>query len=83
MNVYREIMSLFEVTAANLYNMDETGLQLGMLCNAKQVIPTEGANVNCHLGHTQESITFIECISVLRRILSPMIILAAKTHRDS
>jgi hypothetical protein len=68
---------------SNIYNMDETGIQLGMLGTVKVIVPAGPSRNTRGAPQTRESVTAIECIAADGTYLPPMVIFASKTHRDS
>jgi hypothetical protein len=71
------------VLPENVYNMDETGIMLCFLTSKKVLVghddPTNGRGA----GVKRELVTAIECISADGRVISPLIIWAASTHRSN
>ena len=67
----------------NIYNMDDTGILLGHLRTAKQVIVPGEPTPHHKAPSTRESATILECVSTSGRVLKPTIILKAKTHQNN
>jgi hypothetical protein len=72
-----------DILPENVYNMDETGIMLCFLTSKKVLVghddPTNGRGA----GVKRELVTAIECISADGRVISPLIIWAASTHRSN
>jgi hypothetical protein len=80
---YKLFEELLEVLIKeNIYNMDETGIMLGIQNRMRCVVDINVKNRIRKSSQTRESATIIECISASGMVLSPMVIIAAKTHRN-
>jgi hypothetical protein len=69
------------VPLENIYNMDETGIQLGVQHTAACIVDTDVYSRVCKSAENRENATIIECISASGRVLSPMVIMGVKTHQ--
>ncbi len=72
-----------DIKAYNIYNMDETGVMLGMLWTAKRIITTNVPIPYCRCPQTCKSATVLKCVSATGRAIQPMIIVKAKSHRNN
>jgi hypothetical protein len=70
------------ILPGNVYNMDETGVILSMLGSVKVLVGKD--NQRNHKGAVvkRTMVTAIECISADGRLLLPLIIWPASTHRS-
>jgi hypothetical protein len=68
--------------AENVYNMDETGMQLSFLATRKYVVHKDDWRKCRGVGVKRQLLTTIECISTDGKSLSPLIIWSASTHRS-
>ena len=73
-------MALPDVGCHNLYNMDESGIQFGVLQQAKRLITTDTFRPSCRSPHNRELATIIDCISAIGTSIQPTVILSAKSH---
>jgi hypothetical protein len=65
----------------NIYNMDETGVLLSLLKELKVLVDAYSLRAYRGAGVKRELITVIECISGDFRVLPPLVIWPASTHR--
>jgi DDE superfamily endonuclease len=65
----------------NIYNMDETGVLLSLLKELKVLVDASSLKAYRGAGVKRELITVIECISGDFRVLPPLVIWPASTHR--
>ncbi|EED17036.1 hypothetical protein TSTA_020940 [Talaromyces stipitatus ATCC 10500] len=70
----------YKITPSNIFNFDETGFRLGH--GEKEAIITAYECNEIDSAGNRESITIIECINVLGKIIPPFIILAGKAHLE-
>jgi hypothetical protein len=63
-----------------VYNMDETGVMLSMLCSVKVLVGKDNTRDYRGVRIKRITMTIIECISGDSRYLNPMIIWLASTH---
>jgi hypothetical protein len=85
--VLEDYLDLFKemicsMIAENVYNMDETGVQLGVDKVEACVVDKTVLNRVRKSPQDRESATVIECISATGCPLTPFVILGAKTHRS-
>ncbi len=72
-----------EIKAYNIYNMEETGVMLGMLRTVKQVVATDVPTPYRRAPQTRESATVLECVAATGRAIKRMVIVKAKSHRNN
>ena len=71
------------VVPENVYNMDETGVMLSMLSCVKVLVGRDDLRDYRGAGVKRTMVTAIECISADGRVLLPLIIWPASTHRSN
>lgn len=76
-----KVLQAPDIVSENIYNMDETGVMLGMPGSVKVLVSKD--DLRDHRGaHVERTVvTAVECISMDGRSLKPMIIWPASTHR--
>ena len=80
-DIFESVMARPGVNPINVYNMDESGLQIGVLPSSmKRLVSTDVDLPYFRSPQNRESVTSIECISGMGRALSPAIIMRAKSH---
>ena len=72
-----------DVRPENLYNMDETGVQLGVPHAIKVLLDSKDRKKVRGVGLNRDLVTAIECISADGRSLPPLIIWPAASHRSN
>lgn len=72
-----------DVHPENVYNMDETGVLLGVLHTLKVLVGKDDLGKTRGAGAKRTLITAIECISADGRSLPPLIIWPAASHRSN
>jgi hypothetical protein len=92
-NTYGKMVHWFEViekvlqdpavVPENVYNMDETGVMLSMLSCVKVLVGRDDVRDYRGAGVKRTMVTAIECISGDGRVLLPLIIWPASTHRSN
>ena len=82
-DVIRKVLHDPAVLQENVYNMDETGVMLSKL-NSVKVLVSKDNQHSCRGARVKRtSITAIECVSAAGKLLDPMIIWPASTHRTN
>ena len=81
--LFNKTMEEHRILQANTYNMDEKGVLLGRSATSKVIVSAEARAKFIQQPGTRESITIVECVGGHGQIISPLIIWAAKTHRNS
>jgi DDE superfamily endonuclease len=81
--VIRRVIQDPAILPKNLYNMDETGVMLGMLGSVKVLVGKDDLRDYRGAGVKRTMVTAIECISADGRSLLPLIIWPASTHRSN
>jgi hypothetical protein len=71
------------VLPENVYNMDKTGVMLSMLGSAKVLVGKDEQQGGRGGSVKRTMVTAIECISADGRVLLPLIIWPASTHRSN
>jgi hypothetical protein len=92
-NIHGKITQWFEVIGEvlrdpavlpeNVYNMDETGVMLSKLGSVKVLVGKDDLRDYRGAGEKRTMVTAIECISPDGRVLLPLIIWPASTHRSN
>ena len=92
-NIYEKVVHWFTVMgpelrhpairAENVYNMDETGVQLSVLGTQKVLVSREDVSGCRGTGVKRDLITAVECIAADGRSLAPLIVWPSVTHRSS
>lgn len=92
-NIHGKITQWFEVIGEvlrdpailpeNVYNMDETGVMLSMLGSVKVLVGKNDPRDYRGVGVKRTMVTAVECISADGRVLLPLIIWPALTHRSN
>ncbi|KAJ6258131.1 hypothetical protein Dda_7047 [Drechslerella dactyloides] len=79
---YHQIVQKHDILPQNCWNMDETGFLIGYATKAKVVLPASKKHDKfvLHDGN-RESVTMVECGSMLGEFCPPMVIFGAKTQR--
>lgn len=80
----KEAKIKYGVHEDDIYNVDETGFQIG--CVGSEFVLTGSENRGmCHVLEqtNQEWVTSIECVSAVGRVLDPLIIFKGKVHLQS
>jgi hypothetical protein len=67
----------------NVYNMDKIGVMLSMLGSVKVLVGKDDIRGYRGAGVKRTMVTAIECISADGRLLHPLIIWPASTHRSN
>ena len=80
--LFKQVIDCPGVIPSNVYNMDESGIQLEVLWNAKRLVAGKTVSQILKSPHDRESITVVECISCIGQALTHMIITKAKTHQN-
>jgi DDE superfamily endonuclease len=75
------MLQMPDIELGNVYNMDETGTMLCKLNSTKVVVGRDDKREYRGAGVERESISAIECISGGGKLLHPMIIWPAASHR--
>ncbi|KAI1665637.1 DDE superfamily endonuclease [Pyrenophora tritici-repentis] len=91
--IYTKVTEWFEVIGKvlqdlailpeNVYNVDETGVMLSMLGSVKVLVGREDIRGYRGAGVKRTMVTAIECISANGRVLDPLVIWPASTHRSN
>ena len=80
-DLIKTVLDMPDVLRSNVYNMDETGLQIGVLpSNVKRLVASSEVAPVYKSPNTRESVTAIECIAADGRVLAPALLLKAKQH---
>jgi hypothetical protein len=92
-NIFRKITQRFKVIAEvlrdpailpeNVYNMDETGVMLSKLGSVKVLVGKDDSRNYRGAGKKRTMVTAVECISANGRVVLPLIIRPASTHRSN
>lgn len=92
-NIYEKVAHWFTVIERelhdpailpeNVYNMDETGIMLGVLNSQKFFVERNEPRKYRKTGVNRTLVTAVECISADGRSLSPLIIWPSSTHRSA
>jgi hypothetical protein len=92
-NIHGKITQWFEVIGEvlrdpavlqeNVYNMDETGVMLSKLGSVKVLVGRDDPRDYRGAGEKRTMVTAVECISADGRVLLPLIIWPASTHRSN
>jgi len=92
-HIYDKVTEWFEVIGKvlqdpailpeNVYNMDETGVMLSMLGSVKVLVGRDDIRGYRGAGVKRTMVTAIECISANGRVLDPLVIWPASTHRSN
>lgn len=77
-----QIVEKHKIKAENAWNMDETGVMIGMGQRVRVVVPKNGKKRHVTESGNRESTSVIECISAAGVTLPPTVIFAGKTHQD-
>ncbi|EMD65857.1 hypothetical protein COCSADRAFT_86178, partial [Bipolaris sorokiniana ND90Pr] len=73
----KELVDLLSIQEEDLYNMDETGIQIGI--SKRQAIYTQHRrNVLMPTSNNRELVSLIECISASGHSIAPMIVVKGK-----
>ena len=92
-NIYEKVVHWFAVIGPelrhpairteNVYNMDETRVQLSVLGTQKVLVSREDVSGCRGVGVKRDLITAVECIAADGRSLAPLIVWPSATHRSS
>lgn len=82
-NVIGPVLQDPSVVPENVYNMDETGVMLSMLGSAKVLVGKDDEQNSRGAGVKRTMVTAVECISADGRVLLPLVIWPASTHRSN
>jgi hypothetical protein len=72
-----------DIRSENVFNMDEIGVMLSMLCSVKVLVGKNDSRNYRGAGVKRTMVTAIECVSASGRSLPPLIIWPASTHRSN
>jgi hypothetical protein len=81
--VIREVLQDPNILPENAYNIDETGVMLSKLGSVKVLVGKDDLRDYRGTGVKRTMVTAIECISADGRLLLPLIIWPASTHRSN
>ena len=73
-DAYESIIAKYNITGANIYNMDETGFLIGVTSNQLVVAPSFKRKTFVQSPETRQRTTAVECISALGVVIKPLII---------
>ena len=83
-NVYRDATTTYKVAPCNIYNLDETGFQMGDTARSYVIIDKRlGTKGYTGRGSNTENITVIECGCMDGTVLSPFIIFKGKNLQST
>ena len=82
-DLFQSIMAHSSIVSSNVYNMDETGVMLGMLKSTRVLTASDNVKKHRSAPQNRELVTAVECIAVDGFVLKPMIIMKAKSLRDA
>lgn len=82
-DVVGEVLRRSGVDRMNVYNVDETGVMLSKPGSVKVLVGKDNSHGYRGARVRRQMVTAIECISADGRVLDPMIIWPAKTHRSN
>ena len=71
-----------KATICNIYNMDETGFQIGQGKIEKVITAFPEANTQIGSAMSRKLVTVIECISAEGKPINPFLVLAGKYHLE-
>jgi hypothetical protein len=80
---FRGVREKYNIETANLYNMDEKGVILGIAASSKVIVSKKSVYRQVTQPGTCESVSIIECIAADGLSLPPFIIWKARQHQDS
>jgi hypothetical protein len=78
-----EVLQDPEVLPENSYNIDETGVMLSKLSLVKVLVGKDDLRDYRGAGEKRTVVTAVKCISADSRVLLPLIIWPASTHRSN
>ena len=76
---YRRVCSEYQIPQANRYNIDETGIALGVCANQLVVGTVDTNRSYLQSPENREWVSVVECISSSGRVLRPLVIFKGKS----
>jgi len=73
----------YKIGPKNIYNMDETGFQLGQGKTQRVISKVRNSTRPLPTGGIAETVTAVECIAADGWLMPPMIIFAGTVHLES
>ncbi|CAK5265843.1 unnamed protein product [Mycena citricolor] len=70
----REVINKYQIKPANIYNMDEKGIQLGVAGRIAFVVDRDQKNVQAIASGNRELVTILECICADGTVLNPAVV---------
>jgi hypothetical protein len=80
---YQQFLFLHNIEPAAIWNMDETGFQIGIPGGEEVLVPRTVTELYTSSPENRTSITIIEAVSASGKVTPPVLIIAAKTHMES
>ena len=78
MSSFGPFLNLYKIDNANIWNMDESGLDLSRYTNQRVIRGSKSKRSYVKSPETREWVTILEVISVLDRFLRPTVIFKGK-----
>jgi hypothetical protein len=80
---YQQFLLSQDIEPTAIWNMDETGFQIGIPGGEEVIVPYTVTKLNTASPENRTSITIIEAVSASGKVTPPVLIIPAKTHMDS
>ncbi|PQE09014.1 DDE superfamily endonuclease protein [Rutstroemia sp. NJR-2017a WRK4] len=80
---YKEGLAKYKITTDNLYNIDETNVQIACLIGQEVVVPSDIVEVYEETPENRRSITVMETLYTNSTVIYPIVIISGKQHMES
>ena len=81
LNLFKEVVSEYNILRVNTYNMDETGIQLGQATGAKVIVPARCKYQFVTQDGNRENVIVVEYIGASGTVLPPLVIFKGTYHQ--
>ena len=79
----RTVIQRINVTPANMWNIDETGIALGVCTNQRVIGSSKTAQTYVQTPENREWVSTIECVSANGKKINPVVIFKGKTLQST
>ena len=80
---YHEFVLQHHINPESIWNMDETGFRIGIPGGERVIIPREAKELYTPSPENRMSITILETVSAVGKVIPPVLVVPAKIHMDS
>ena len=82
-STYSQFLSENQILPDNIWNMDETGFQVGIPGGEEVIVPITAFELYTPSPENKTSITIIEAVSASGKVTPPVLIIPGKVHMES